>query len=207
MLVYKDRVKQLTTTTGTGSYALSTTYNGYKDFTAFSDADQTCYCCENGVDWEIGIGTVSAVGSVLSRDTILSSSAGDAIVNWGAGSKVVYCVYPSQYVFSSIGGKLQSYAEYVGTANDGVIDVSDSGSNVFTMTPSAPITVSFTGAIAGQCHSVTVHIIGGDSQAVTWPASVTFIGGTPFPVSAYDIITIHTIDGGTTWYLAYVGAA
>lgn len=204
-MVFKDRVKQVTTTEGAGVYAVSTSFVGFQDFTEFIDGDETCYCCEDGVDWEVGIGTVGGGGSTVTRDEILASSNGGAAVSWLAGSRIIYCVYPSKYVFASVGGLLQSYSEKVVECNDGQIDIDEA--NVFKMTPTSPVTVAFSGEmISGQCHSLTLHIINGDSNAVTWPASVSFVGGSEYAATAHDIVILHTIDGGTNWYLSYSGA-
>lgn len=58
-------------------------------------SNQTYYCIANGTDWEVGVGTVSDDGLSLSRDTVLESSNSNALVNWGAGSKDVFCTFPS----------------------------------------------------------------------------------------------------------------
>ena len=202
-MIFKDRVKQLTTTVGVGTYSVSTAFAGYLDFSAFTDGDETGYCCEDGINWEIGIGVIQNSGNEISRTEIIASSNGGSAVDWGAGAKTIYCIYPSKYVFSRIGGLLQSYAETVGECNDGVVDAGEA--NVFTMTPVAPISVTFSGALVGQCHSVSIHIYGGDANAVTWGAEVTFIGGLEYTPTAHDIVSLHTIDGGAEWFLAYVG--
>lgn len=58
-------------------------------------SNQTYYCITNSTDWEVGVGTVSDDGLSLSRDTVLESSNSNALVNWGAGSKDVFCTFPS----------------------------------------------------------------------------------------------------------------
>lgn len=94
MTIYADRVKETTTTTGTGTYDLAGAATGYQGFVAGIATGNTCqYCVTDGTDWEVGIGTVTdAAPDTLSRDTILASSNGDAAVNWGAGSKDVFLV-------------------------------------------------------------------------------------------------------------------
>lgn len=92
-LVVKDRVRENSTTTGTGSLTLSGAVSGFQTFsTAIGDGNTTYYAIVNGAEWEVGLGTVST--GALSRDTVLSSSTGSKI-NLSAGTKDVFCTYPS----------------------------------------------------------------------------------------------------------------
>lgn len=95
-LVIADRVKETTTTTGTGTLTLGGAATGFQTFAAIGDGNSTYYTITNGTDWEIGIGTYTASGTTLSRDTILASSNSDAAVNWTSGSKSVFVTYPSE---------------------------------------------------------------------------------------------------------------
>ena len=95
-LVLKDRVKETTTTTSTGTYTLSGAVVGYQSFSVVGDGNTTYYAVTDNIDWEVGIGTYTASGTTLSRDTILESSNGGSAVNWGPGSKDVFCTYPAE---------------------------------------------------------------------------------------------------------------
>lgn len=97
-LVLADRVKETTTTTGTGDISLGGAETNFVAFgTALSDADTTYYAIVDDVnaDFEIGIGTYTAGTDTLSRDTILDSTNGGAAVNLGAGVKTVFITYPA----------------------------------------------------------------------------------------------------------------
>lgn len=95
-LVLKDRVKVTTTTTGTGAVALGSAQFGFQDFSTFADGDTTYYTIVDNATgaWETGLGTYSAAGPSLARTQVLASSTGTA-VNFGAGPKDVFVVYPA----------------------------------------------------------------------------------------------------------------
>ena len=107
-LVLKDRVKETTTTTGTGTVTLLGAATGYQAFSVIGNGN-TCYYAISSVgeaDWEVGIGTYTASGTTLSRNTILSSSAAGAAVNFPAGVKDVYIVYPAgKAIYEEADGK------------------------------------------------------------------------------------------------------
>jgi len=92
-LVLKDRVKETTTTQGTGAITLLGAVQGYQGFSSIGVGNTTYYCIQDTADWEVGIGTVGA-GS-LTRDTVLASSANGSLVGFGSGVKDVFCTYPA----------------------------------------------------------------------------------------------------------------
>lgn len=95
-LVLKDRVKETTTTVSTGTYTLAGAVTGYQSFSVVGDGNTTYYTVTDGTNWEVGIGTYTASGTTLSRDTILASSNSGNAVSWGAGSKDVFLTYPAE---------------------------------------------------------------------------------------------------------------
>jgi len=96
-LVLKDRVRETTTTQGTGTVTLAGAVAGFQSFSAIGNANTTYYTINlPGVnEWEVGIGTYTASGTTLSRDTVLSSSNSGNLVNFSAGVKDVFCTYPA----------------------------------------------------------------------------------------------------------------
>jgi hypothetical protein len=95
-LVVNDRVKETSTTTGTGSFTLAGAVTGFETFSsAIGNTNTTYYAIVNTTDgeFEVGLGTVGA--GTLSRDTIISSSNSDAAVNFAAGTKNVFCTLPA----------------------------------------------------------------------------------------------------------------
>lgn len=93
--VVADRVKETTTTTGTGTYTLAGAVDGYRSFAAIGNSNTTFYVvafanAADGVDWEAGIGTYTSSGTTLARTTVLASSNSGSAVDWPAGEKEVF---------------------------------------------------------------------------------------------------------------------
>ena len=95
-LVVKDRVKETSTTTGTGTLTLAGAVAGFQSFSAIGNGNTTFYTIVFGTDYEIGIGTYTSSGTTLSRTTILESSNSGNALNLGAGDKDVFCTYPAE---------------------------------------------------------------------------------------------------------------
>ena len=97
--VLNDRVKETTTTTGTGTVNLGGAATGFETFVAgVGNSNSTYYCIagQTTAEFEVGIGTVTdASPDTLSRTTILSSSNSDSAVDFSAGTKDVFCTLPA----------------------------------------------------------------------------------------------------------------
>ena len=97
--VLNDRVKETTTTTGTGTINLGGAATGFETFVAgIGNSNVTYYCIagQGTAEFEVGIGTVTdASPDTLSRTTILSSSNSDSAVDFSAGTKDVFCTLPA----------------------------------------------------------------------------------------------------------------
>lgn len=97
-LTVKDRVRVVTTTTGTSDFTLGGAVAGYQSFSVIGDGNTTYYACSDSVtgDWEVGVGTYSSSGPTLSRDTVLESSNSGSKVSFAAGSKDLFVTYPAE---------------------------------------------------------------------------------------------------------------
>jgi hypothetical protein len=90
-MTYRDRVKQITTTAGTGPITLGSASAGYRAIAdAYGVGDLVPYCIESQTpgEWEVGIGTLTAP-TTLARTTVTASSNAGALVNFSAGTKNV----------------------------------------------------------------------------------------------------------------------
>ena len=132
--VLADRVKETTTTTGTGTITLLGAATGFQSFSAIGNANTTYYTIagQTGGEWEVGIGTYTSSGTTLSRDTILASSNSGSAVNFSAGTKDVFCDYPAKRAV--VGGP--GYTE-----NDATISVSSTINTGRNAISAGPVTV------------------------------------------------------------------
>ena len=97
-LVVADRVRETTTTTGQGTVTLAGAVTGFQTFAVIGNGNTTYYTIagQGTTEWEVGIGTYTASGTTLSRDTVLSNSLGTtAKINFSAGAKDVFVTYPA----------------------------------------------------------------------------------------------------------------
>ena len=104
-LVIANRVKETTTTTGTGTVTLLGAATGFQSFAAIGNANTTYYtiASQTGNEWEVGIGTYTSSGTTLARTTVLSNSSGTqpSALSFSAGTKDVFVTYPSEYAVAA----------------------------------------------------------------------------------------------------------
>jgi len=98
-LVLADRVKETTTTAGTGTVTLLGASAGFQSFAVVGNTNTTYYAIvgQTTSEWEVGIGTYTASGTLLARTTVLSNSSATepSALNFAAGTKDVFVTYPS----------------------------------------------------------------------------------------------------------------
>ena len=145
-LIINDRVKETTTTTGTGTVNLAGASTGFQTFVAGIGTTNTTYYCiaaQSGTEYEVGVGTVTdASPDTLSRTTILESTNGDAAVDFSAGTKDVFCTYPASRAPSAS----MLATTYVTTHNSTLSDDQTIDSGVLA----GPVTVTGTQTITGN---------------------------------------------------------
>lgn len=217
-LVIADRVKETTTTTGTGTVTLLGAVAGYQSFSVIGNANTTYYTIvgQTTTEWEVGIGTYTSSGTTLSRDTILASSNSGSAVNFSAGTKDVFVNYPAgravdtQLVQSLSNKTLTGTQETVFTITDGAaFEVNPANGGIQIITLGANRTPKATSFAAGQ--SVTLLIDDGSAFTITWTDStwgtggVTWVGGVAptLATSGYTVIEFWKV--GTKVYGALVG--
>jgi hypothetical protein len=136
--VIADRVRETSTTIGTGNFTLAGAVDRFRTFDSVLDTGDTTYYTiadQSGVGWEVGIATFTSP-STLARTTILSSSNGGSAVDFGAGSKDVFITLPaSRTVISFSGGSTgltPSTASYGAISLGGTLVVGNGGTGTTT---------------------------------------------------------------------------
>ena len=147
----KDRVKEGTTTTGTGAVALSGASATFDTFQSYmSNGDTTYYAIVHtatGVDeWEVGLGTWNT-GNTLTRTTVLSGSNGTSAVTFGAGTKDVFMTYPASR--AALANDDVTFASITVTGNVDGRDVAADGTKLDTVETNADVTDAVNIAAAG----------------------------------------------------------
>lgn len=99
-LKFGDRVKETTTTTGTGTYSLAGAVSGFQAFTTVLSNGDTCYyaATDTSGNWEIGLGTFTTSGTTLARTSVLASSNSGSAVSWASGSKTIWLDLPASFL-------------------------------------------------------------------------------------------------------------
>ena len=104
-LVLADRVKETTTTAGTGTVTLDGAATGFQSFAVIGNGNTTYYTIagQTSSEWEVGVGTYTSSGTLLARTTVLSNSAGTqpSALSFSAGTKDVFVTYPAGYAVAS----------------------------------------------------------------------------------------------------------
>ena len=136
--VIADRVRETSTTIGTGNFTLAGAVTGYQTFDAALDTGDTTYYTiadQSGVNWEVGIGTFTSP-STLARTTILSSSNGGSVVTFGAGTKDVFISLPASKTVQSFSagstGLTPSTASFGAVALAGTLVPANGGTGTST---------------------------------------------------------------------------
>lgn len=115
--VYADRVRETSTSIGTGTFALAGAVSGFRTFASGIGANNTCFYTishRTASEWEVGYGTLDSLGTTLTRTAVQSSSTGSAVV-FSAGTKDVFVTIPASALSpisnpNSTGSALQALA-------------------------------------------------------------------------------------------------
>ena len=163
--VVASRVKETTTTTGTGTINLAGAESGYQTFVAgIGTTNSTYYCIESGTAWEVGIGTVTdASPDTLSRTTILASSNSGNAINC-TGTSTVFCTESGEHAV------VASPYETLTFGNDG--DTLVAGRKYLVDTSGGATALTFPTAAAGNCgQTISVRKTTTDADTVTLTVS------------------------------------
>ena len=143
-LVINDRVKETSTTTGTGTFNLAGASQDFESFVSRIGTGNTTYYCITNTgsnEFEVGIGTVTdATPDTLSRDTVISSTNSDALVDFSAGEKEVFCTIPAKRTISPVMTATGFVVTHASTLDE--VQAMDSGVLAGPVTITGTITVT-----------------------------------------------------------------
>ena len=139
-LVINNRVRETTSTTGTGAVTLAGAVDGFQTFAAGIGNSNTTYYAislNTANEWEVGLGTLNADSSTLTRTTVLESSNSDSAVDFSAGSKEVFCTLPAEKAVY-----LDASDDPVGVSGGQITDETKTFSNYSNITASRTLTLA-----------------------------------------------------------------
>jgi len=171
-LVLNNRVRETTTTTGTGAQTLGGAVDGFQTFSAGIGNSNTTYYAislNTANEWEVGLGTLNGDSTTLTRTTVLESSNSDSAVDFSAGAKEIFCTLPAEkamYLDASgagvgglaavvddttpqLGGDLDVNGNAIVSASDGAIAINANGTGTVTMTTNSVVGDVIPGKLAG----------------------------------------------------------
>jgi hypothetical protein len=178
-LVVKNRVQVSTSTTGTGTLTLGSALSGFQNFSVIGNGNTTYYTITSNGDWEVGIGTYTASGTTLSRDTVLESSNSGNKINL-SGISAVFCTYPAEKSVDIETAQTLTNKTISGASNT----LSNIGNSSLT---NSAITINGTStSLGGSINVGTVTSVtgtspivssGGATPAISIPAATTSVSG------------------------------
>mgnify|MGYP003115471767 CR=1 FL=1 len=199
-LVLNDRVKETTTTTGTGTLTLGGAVTGFETFAAGIGNSNTTYYAvilPGSAEFEVGLGTLSSDSSTIARTTIISSSNSDSAVNFSAGTKNIFCTIPaSKSVFLDASGNVSVGADLsVGddlTIEGGLIDLRSNSGSASQIKFYCEVSNAHAQTLTAQAHSV------GASNTLTLPAgsSSTLVSESHTQTLTNKTLTTPVVNAG-----------
>ena len=200
-LVINDRVKETTTTTGTGAVAFGGAVTGFETFASGVGNSNTTYYAivhQTANEFEVGLGTLDGDSSDLTRTTVISSSNSDSAVDFAAGTKDVFCTVPaSKLVFEDASSNVtlnstnkllfRDAGLFINSSTDGQLDiVADSEIQIAATTIDINGAVALNGAItgatnitlSGELDAATLDISGNADIDGTLEADAITVDGT-----------------------------
>ena len=211
-LVINDRVKETTTTTGTGAVSLAGAVTGFETFAAGIGNSNTVYYCiahQTAAEFEVGLGTLDGDSSDLTRTTVISSSNSDSAVDFSAGTKDVFCTIPaSKLIFedanndATIGRNLTVTGDLTITGDDITMNTNTSGAaligdgtNFNPVAISGDITIAANGTAAiGSGVIVNADV---NSSAAIAMSKTAFTAGTGVSLST-NTLSVDAAQTGIT---------
>lgn len=216
-LIIADRVKETTTTTGTGSWTLAGAMTGFRSFTSVCANTDTCYYAAQAVDsggkatgaWETGLGTFTTSGAILARSVIASSNS-NALVSFTGTVQVWIDVTAAWLKGPQLTEDLKE-AAYLTVASAGTTAIGAAKANTLQISGTTTITAFdsvaagikrtlwFTGVLT-LTHNAAIDCIGAASIVTANGDSGEFVskGGGNWKMLSWDAVSGRALVGPTS---------
>ena len=167
-LVINDRVKETSSTTGTGALTFAGAVSGFETFAAgIGNSNTTYYAAVNTAtptEWEVGLGTLAGDSSTITRTTVISSSNSDSAVDFGAGTKEIFVTLPaSKAVIEDASSDVTLPNDLILGSDSTVLKFGADSDTTLTHTDGTGLTLNSTNKI---CFNDTSQFIQGSSNAI-----------------------------------------
>lgn len=213
--VVADRVRETTSTTGTGAFTLTGAIAGFKTFASMlaTNGDTCWYCAQYGSEWEVGLGT-RASSTSLTRTTVLASS--------NSGSATSFTVAPEIFI-TQPAKALSSRAVPLGNSGTSTQTLNQNLGKAFTSTATGNHTVALSGGTPGVFEAFYYELTNGGSYTITLPTinwvkpdgttttslstyltALGIAGRTSLQAAGTDRMLLWSMDGFTTTYGTFV---
>jgi hypothetical protein len=216
-LVINDRVKETTTTTGTGAISLAGAVTGFETFAAGIGNSNTVYYCiahQDQAEFEVGLGTLDGDSSDLTRTTVISSSNSDSAVDFSAGTKDVFCTIPaSKMLFKDASGTVGNLNAATITANTAFVPDASDGAALGTSSLEFSDLFLADGAVInfGDDQDITLThtadtglATNGTFQATTITATTAFVpdasDGAALGTTSLEFSDLYLADGAIIYF-------
>ena len=216
-LVINDRVKETTTTTGTGAVSLGGAVTGFETFAAGIGNSNTVYYCiahQDQAEFEVGLGTLDGDSSDLTRTTVISSSNSDSAVDFSAGTKDVFCTIPaSKMLFKDASGTVGNLNAATITANTAFVPDASDGAALGTSSLEFSDLFLADGAVInfGDDQDITLThtadtglATNGTFQATTITATTAFVpdasDGAALGTTSLEFSDLYLADGAIIYF-------
>jgi hypothetical protein len=188
-----DRVKDTSTTTGTGNITVSGSAPfGYRTFSTVLSVNDTFYYAIQGqstAEWEIGVGTYASTNQ-FARTTVLASSASNSAVSFSSGTKNVFITLAAAKTVQTDPSGSTPVAGSIPYGTGTAVSYSSAGTAGQVLTSGGTGSPTWTTA-AGTGTVTSVNVSGGST-------GLTYSGG---PVTSSGTITmagtLAVANGGT----------
>ena len=204
-LVLHDRVKETTTSTGTGTINLAGAATGFTTFVAGIGNSNTTYYCiahQSANEFEVGIGTVTDASpdTITGRTNgnVFVSSNSNNVVDFSAGTKDVFCTQPaSKAVFLDSSGDLVINGVSYGNAiANRFVFTASGGQSAFTGNDDNGATLSFGSFAQVYLNGSLLNLT--TDYAVSSGNTVTLQGATASANDILEVIDFNNFNAANT---------